>query len=403
MSLNNTPQSNRVHIAFFGRRNAGKSSIINAITEQNLALVSDVLGTTTDPVYKSMELLPIGPVVMIDTAGLDDKGELGELRVEKTKKVMDKTDIAVIVIDGTIEEIDLELLWIKDLKEKKIPIVGAINKSDIKSKNKIKINDLEKKLKIPLIEVSATTKEGINELKEKISSIIPEEKDDFSIVGDLINPADIIVLVTPIDESAPKGRLILPQQQTIRDILDSKAIAIITQVNELKDTLRKLKEKPKLVITDSQVFSEVSSLIPKDVMLTSFSILFARYKGDLMQMAEGVKLLDNLCDGDKILICEACTHHKQSDDIGSVKIPNWIRQKTGKDIQFDHLSGKDFNSNLDGYKLIIHCGGCMLNAKAMKSRLSKAKSKNQGITNYGIVIAYINGILERALEPFIQK
>lgn len=400
MSLNNTPRSNRVHIAFFGRRNAGKSSIINAVTGQELALVSDVLGTTTDPVYKSMELLPLGPVVMIDTAGLDDVGDLGELRVGKTKEVMKKTDIAVIVIDASQVDISLEAEWIHDLKEKKIPVIGALNKIEMVDNPDAVSDRIYEILKVPLIQVSAETKKGIHKLKEKIALLVPEEQDKFRIVGDLIRPSDLVVLVTPIDKAAPKGRLILPQQQTIRDILESDAIAIVTKEHELRETLNKLNQKPKLVITDSQVFLKVAADTPKDVWMTSFSILFARYKGDLEQMVAGVKAIERLQDGDKVLICEACTHHKQSDDIGTVKIPRWIRQKTGKNITFEHLSGHDFDENLEGYQLIIHCGGCMLNAQAMKGRMGEAKNHNINITNYGVVIAYVHGILERALEPF---
>ncbi len=400
MSLNNTPRSNRVHIAFFGRRNAGKSSIINAVTGQDLALVSDVLGTTTDPVYKSMELLPLGAVVMIDTAGLDDVGELGDLRVQKTREVMKKTDIAIVVIDANAQDTSLEQIWIQELKEKKIPILGALNKIDLCENINGIADKLADLLQIPLIPVSALTQKGIHRLKEKMALLVPEEQDKFCIVGDLIKPGDLVVLVTPIDKAAPKGRLILPQQQTIRDILESDAIAVVTKEHELRETLSKFKEKPKLVITDSQVFLKVAADTPTDVMMTSFSILFARYKGDLEQMVEGVKAIDQLQDGDKILICEACTHHKQSDDIGTVKIPRWIRQKTGKNIQFDHASGQDFSENLEGYKLIIHCGGCMLNAQAMKGRMSEAKGQEVKITNYGVVIAYVQGILDRALEPF---
>ncbi|PKM50905.1 MAG: [FeFe] hydrogenase H-cluster maturation GTPase HydF [Firmicutes bacterium HGW-Firmicutes-7] len=400
MSLNNTPRSNRVHIAFFGRRNAGKSSIINSVTNQELALVSEVLGTTTDPVYKSMELLPLGPVVMIDTAGLDDDGQLGELRVAKTREVMKKTDIAIVVIDATRTQLDLEIEWIDELKRKKIPILGALNKIDLLEDVNMVADALADQLKIPLIPVSAVTKKGIHRLKEKMALLVPEEQDKFCIVGDLIRPGDLVILVTPIDKAAPKGRLILPQQQTIRDILESDAIAIVTKEHELRDTFNKLSQKPKLVITDSQAFLKVAADTPLDVMMTSFSILFARYKGDLEQMVAGVKAIEKLKDGDKVLICEACTHHKQSDDIGTVKIPRWIRQKTGKNIQFDHLSGNDFDENLEGYQLIIHCGGCMLNAQAMKGRLSEAKSKEVNITNYGVVIAYVHGILDRALEPF---
>ncbi len=400
MSLNNTPRSNRVHIAFFGRRNAGKSSIINAVTGQELALVSEVLGTTTDPVYKAMELLPLGPVVMIDTAGLDDEGELGQMRVKKTIEVMKKTDIAVVVIDATREDLELEEAWIKELREKKIPVLAVINKIDAKDDIKNLEKKLEEVLEVPMVKVSAIEKKGIHTLKEKIALLVPEEKDKFCIVGDLINPSDLVVLVTPIDDSAPKGRLILPQQQTIRDILESDAIAVITKEHELRNTLSKLGEKPKIVITDSQAFLKVAADTPKDIPMTSFSILFARYKGDLEIMVEGVKAIEKLQDGDKILICEACTHHQQSDDIGTVKIPRWIRQKTGKNIEFHHQSGHDFSENLQGYKLIIHCGGCMLNAKAMKGRMGEAKNQEVNITNYGVVIAHVHGILERALEPF---
>lgn len=402
MSLNNTPRSNRVHIAFFGKRNAGKSSLINAVTGQSLALVSDVLGTTTDPVYKAMELLPLGPVVMIDTAGLDDQGELGSLRVRKTMEVMNKTDIAIVVIDALASTFDLELEWIKLLTEKKIPILGAVNKIDLLREENIDItiDKFSEILQIPLISVSAYLGKGIHRLKEKMALLVPEEQDKFLIVGDLIRPQDVVVLVTPIDKAAPKGRLILPQQQTIRDILESDAIAVITKEHELRDTLLKLSDKPKLVITDSQVFLKVAADTPPDVMMTSFSILFARYKGDLEQMVEGVRAIETLKDGDKVLICEACTHHKQSDDIGTVKIPRWIRQKTGKNIIFEHASGQDFSEQLSGYKLIVHCGGCMLNAQAMKGRLNEAKKKGVSITNYGVVIAYVHGILDRALEPF---
>lgn len=402
MSLNNTPRSNRVHIAFFGKRNAGKSSLINAVTGQSLALVSDVLGTTTDPVYKAMELLPLGPVVMIDTAGLDDEGELGSLRVKKTMEVMKKTDIAIVVIDARDSTFDLELEWIKSLNEKKVPILGAVNKIDLLKEENVDttVDKLAEVLQIPLIPISAYDGKGIHRLKEKMALLVPEEQDKFLIVGDLIRPQDVVVLVTPIDKAAPKGRLILPQQQTIRDILESDAIAVVTKEHELRDTFMKLSEKPKLVITDSQVFLKVAADTPPDVMMTSFSILFARYKGDLGQMVEGVRAIEALKDGDKVLICEACTHHKQSDDIGTVKIPRWIRQKTGKNIIFEHESGQDFSEQLSRYKLIIHCGGCMLNAQAMKGRLSEAKKREVSITNYGVVIAYVHGILDRALEPF---
>lgn len=400
MSLNQTPRGDRTHIAFFGKRNAGKSSVINAVTGQSLALVSDVLGTTTDPVYKAMELLPLGPVVMIDTAGLDDEGELGKLRVEKTLEVMKKTDIAIIVIDAAQPDVHFEKDLVQSLKLKKIPILGALNKTDLVEGVDSVADAFANQLEIPLIPVSAVTGKGIHLLKEKMALLVPDEQDKFRVVGDLVRPLDVVVLVTPIDKAAPKGRLILPQQQTIRDLLESDAITVIVKEHELRDALTKLAVKPRLVITDSQVFLKVAADTPTDVMMTSFSMLFARYKGDLEQMVAGVRAIDSLQDGDKVLICEACTHHKQSDDIGTVKIPRWIRQKTGKDILFEHKSGNDFTEHLTGYKLIIHCGACMLNHQAMKGRLAEAAQSGVPITNYGVTIAYVQGILERALEPF---
>lgn len=400
MSLNETPRSERVHIALFGRRNAGKSSIINAITNQDIAIVSDVKGTTTDPVYKSMEILPIGPCVIIDTAGLDDIGKLGNLRREKTLEVLQKTDIALVVIDSSagINEYDKEIIGI--INEKKIPIIIILNKID-KCDN---INELSEKISneinIPVTLVSAVTKNGIKELKEKIINVLPEEEDKFKIVGDLINPGDFVVLVTPIDKAAPKGRLILPQQQTIRDILESDAIAVVTKEYELRETLENLGRKPKMVVTDSQVFLKVAADTPKDIFMTSFSILFARYKGDLTELVKGVKAIKKLKDGDKVLISEGCTHHRQSDDIGRVKIPRWIRQITGKKIDFEYTSGTSFTQDVKKYSLIVHCGGCMLNRRAMVQRINDAGEFNVPITNYGMLIAYVQGILDRALEPF---
>lgn len=400
MSLNETPRAERVHIALFGMRNAGKSSIINAITNQEIAIVSDVKGTTTDPVYKSIEILPIGPCVIIDTAGLDDVGELGELRKKKTLEVLSKTNIALVVIDSSVGITEYDKNVIQQIKEKKISIIAVLNKIDALEDEEIKINQMKEKLDVPLAAVSAITKSGIKELKEKIISLLPEDEDKFKIVGDLINPGDIVVLVTPIDKAAPKGRLILPQQQTIRDILESDAIAIVTKEYELKETLENLKKKPKLVITDSQVFLKASADTPKDIMLTSFSILFARYKGDLIELVKGVKAIEKLKDGDKVLISEGCTHHRQSDDIGKVKIPRWIRQITGKKIDFEFTSGVTFTEDVKRYSLIVHCGGCMLNRAAMISRIDDAKQLNVPIVNYGMLIAYVQGILERALEPF---
>lgn len=400
MSLNSTPRSNRVHIAFFGRRNAGKSSVINAITNQDLAVVSEIAGTTTDPVFKAMELLPLGPVVVIDTAGLDDEGELGMLRIGKTKEVMKKTDIAIIVMDCTVLDYNFEIELAKELKEKNIPVIGVLNKIDLLQEGLAEISQIIDRLQIPWLMVSAQTKEGIHQLKERIARCVPEEEDKFRIVGDLIKPLDVVVLVTPIDKAAPKGRLILPQQQTIRDILESDAIAIVTKEHELRDTLSRLKDKPKLVITDSQAFLKVAADTPEDVLMTSFSILFARHKGDLEQMVEGVKAIEKLQDGDKILICEACTHHQQADDIGTVKLPRWIRHATGKNFEFVKSSGTNFEESLVGYQLIVHCGGCMLNHQAMLGRLDEAREAGVPITNYGVAIAYVHGILGRALEPF---
>lgn len=400
MSLNETPRSERVHIALFGMRNAGKSSIINAITDQEIAIVSDVKGTTTDPVYKSIEILPIGPCVIIDTAGLDDIGDLGELRKKKTLEVLDKTDIALVVIDGSIGITDYDKSVISQIKEKKIPVIAVLNKIDKYELSEEKLESINKELSIPVVPVSAATKKGIKELKNKIISILPEDEDKFKIVGDLINPGDFVVLVTPIDKAAPKGRLILPQQQTIRDILESDAIAIVTKEYELKETLENLARKPKLVITDSQVFLKVAADTPKDILMTSFSILFARYKGDLVELIKGVKAIKKLKDGDKILVSEGCTHHKQADDIGRVKIPRWIRQLTGKQVDFEYTSGVTFTEQVKRYALIIHCGGCMLNRAAMLNRIGDAKEFSVPIVNYGILIAYVHGILDRALEPF---
>lgn len=400
MSLNSAPRSERTHIALFGKRNAGKSSVINAITDQEIAIVSEVKGTTTDPVYKSIEILPIGPCVIIDTAGLDDEGELGELRKKKTLEVLDKTDIAIIVVDGTAGVTEYDKNILKIIKEKKIPVVGALNKVDEIENYERAAQAMARELSLEVVPVSAKVKKGIKELKNKLVSLIPEEEDKFKIVGDLINPGDIVVLVTPIDKAAPKGRLILPQQQTIRDILESDAIAIVTKEFELRQTLEALGRKPKLVITDSQVFLKVAADTPRDIPLTSFSILFARYKGDLTEMVKGIKAIDKLKDGDKILISEGCTHHRQADDIGRVKIPRWLRQLTGKELEFDFSSGVAFTDDVTKYSLIVHCGGCMLNRAAMCSRINDAVQYNVPIVNYGMLIAYVQGILERSLEPF---
>ncbi|TYP58855.1 [FeFe] hydrogenase H-cluster maturation GTPase HydF [Thermosediminibacter litoriperuensis] len=399
-TLNDTPLASRLHIAIFGRRNAGKSSLINAITNQDIALVSPVAGTTTDPVFKAMELLPIGPVVIIDTAGIDDEGELGELRVKKTHQVLNKTDLAVLIIDGEagVTSFDLEILG--RIREKNIPVVGVVNKSDVAGYTSVEKKSWEKRLDLKLIEVSALKKQGIEELKREIINKAPSSFTERPLIGDLIAPGDIVVLVVPIDKAAPKGRLILPQQQTIRDVLDHSAIAVVTKETELKETLKNLSKKPRIVVTDSQAFARVAQDIPRDVPMTSFSILFARYKGDLAQLVEGVKAVKNLKPGDRVLIAEACTHHRQKDDIGTVKIPRWLKQLLGFDVEYTWSSGFVFPENLDEFKLVIHCGGCMVNRKEMLYRLSLLKRRGIPVVNYGVFIAYATGILERALEPF---
>lgn len=400
MSLNDTPRSNRVHIAIFGRRNAGKSSLINALTGQEIALVSPVKGTTTDPVYKAMELLPIGPVVLIDTAGLDDTGELGELRKRKTMEVLNRTDLAVVVVDATAGVDDFESTVVNQIKQKNIPLVGVINKVDEINADKEVIAQYQNQLGLLLNPVSAFNGKGIEQLKKSIIRALPNEDDKFQIVGDLISPGDFVVLVVPIDKAAPKGRLILPQQQTIRDVLETDAMAVVTKEYELKETLENLSKKPKIVITDSQAFLKVAADTPKDIALTSFSILFARHKGDLAELVRGAKTVEKLQDGDRVLIAEACTHHQQPDDIGRIKIPRWLRQKTGKQLQFEFASGVQFPQNLKEYALIVHCGGCMLNRKAMQYRIEQATLANVPIVNYGVLIAYVQGILERAISPF---
>lgn len=391
MSLNEKASAERLHIAFFGLRNAGKSSVVNAVTNQELSVVSDVKGTTTDPVKKAMELLPIGPVVIIDTAGIDDEGDLGELRVKKTINILNKTDIAILVVDATkgMQQEDLKL--VEDFKKRNIPYIIAFNKCDLITK-KQNLSDNE-------IFVSAKENININELKELIGKLSNAEHTEKTLLGDIINPTDTVVLVTPIDSSAPKGRLILPQQQTIRELLDIGATVVVTKDTELEDTLSKLKNPPRLVITDSQAFKKVSAIVPEDVKLTSFSILFARYKGELWGAVKGADELDNLQDGDCVLISEGCTHHRQCGDIGTEKLPAWIKNYTKKDINFDFTSGGDFPENLEKYKLIIHCGACMLTEREMKSRIALSIEQQIPISNYGIVIAKINGILERAIKP----
>lgn len=401
MSLNATPSSERVHIGIFGKRNAGKSSLINAITGQNLAIVSEAKGTTTDPVYKAMELLPLGPVMIIDTPGIDDEGVLGSLRIQKAYQVLNKTDIALVIIDAAVGPSAEDLRLIKRINTKKIPLLIVINKCEtINEDKKTAYQALLSNGK--LLFVSAEQKLNIFELKEAIAQTVPADENKAQIVADLLSPSDFVVLVVPIDSAAPKGRLILPQQQTIRDILEADAAAIVVKENELTNTLQNLGKRPKLVITDSQVFKKVAAETPADILLTSFSILFARYKGNLQTAVQGVTALDSLEDGDKILIGEGCTHHRRCDDIGTVKLPRWIKEYTGKNPEFIFTSGTEFPLNLSPYKMIIHCGACMLNEREMQYRIKCAADQNIPFTNYGITIAYINGILKRTVEPFPQ-
>lgn len=391
MSLNDTPSGERVHIGFFGRRNAGKSSVVNAVTGQELSVVSDVKGTTTDPVTKAMELLPLGAVVIIDTPGFDDEGDLGELRVKKTKQILNRTDIAVLVIDSTVGMTETENQLVRLFKDKDIPYIIAYNKSDILNKSVGSEND---------ISISAVDKTNIQELKEKIAALVRTDNSGKRIVGDLISEEDVIVLVTPIDEAAPKGRIILPQQQTLRDILDAGAIAAVTKEFQLAATLKKLGSKPKMVITDSQAFAMVSKIVPEDIPLTSFSILMARYKGFLETAVAGAAAIPMLKDGDSVLISEGCTHHRQCGDIGSVKLPALLKKTTGKNLNICLTSGREFPEDLSPYSLVIHCGGCMLNEREVTYRRKTAEDQEVPFTNYGIALAYMNGILKRSLEIF---
>lgn len=394
MSLNSTVSADRIHIAFFGKRNAGKSSVVNAVTAQKLSIVSDVLGTTTDPVTKAMEILPLGAVVIIDTPGIDDEGELGALRVKKSYQVLNKTDIAVLVVDASVGKSNEDNALIERFKQKNIPYITAYNKSDISAVNVSADNE---------ICVSAKTGENIYQLKELIAKQAKGLENSKHIISDMLEENDIVVLVVPIDSAAPKGRLILPQQQTIRDILDAHAIAITVQDTELKAVLSSLAKKPKMVITDSQAFKKVSKDTPDDILLTSFSILFARYKGNLELVLSGVKAIDTLQNGDTVLISEGCTHHRQCDDIGTVKLPNWLQKYTGKTLNFEYSSGTEFPEDIKKYKMIIHCGGCMLSEREMKYRLKYAQDEGIPITNYGTAIAYMNGILERSTEIIMRN
>ena len=401
MSMNQTPMSERVHIGFFGKRNAGKSSVMNAVTGQDIAVVSEVKGTTTDPVYKSMELLPLGPVVMMDTPGIDDEGSLGDLRVRKSYQVLNKTDAAVLVIDGTTGMSPEDRALLERIRKKEIPFVVVLNKKDMVTDDREQRTREELGLtEEQIISVSAADGTGITELKERIAAAAQQEEPEKYIVRDLTEPGDFVVLVVPIDKAAPKGRLILPQQQTIRDLLDGSAVSVVVKETELKQTLAELGKKPKMVITDSQAFKRVSRDTPEDILLTSFSILFARYKGNLAGAVEGVTALDRLKDGDTVLISEGCTHHRQCDDIGTVKIPRWIREYTGKEVRIETTSGTEFPDDLSPYSLIVHCGGCMLNEREMKYRLSCARDQGIPMTNYGILIAYTQGILKRSVQVF---
>lgn len=392
MSLNDTPTGDRVHIGFFGRRNAGKSSIVNAVTGQELSVVSDTKGTTTDPVSKAMELLPMGPVTIIDTPGFDDEGALGEKRVQRTRQVLNRTDVAVLVVDGRAGLLDCDRQLIELFRQKNIPYVVAWNKSDLIPP--------EQECPPEALRVSAKTGENIFALKERIAHLGNAEEQKLQLVGNLVQPGQLAVLVIPIDKAAPKGRLILPQQQVLRDILDADGEAICVKENRLTDTLGKLREKPAVVITDSQVFDTVAAQVPTDIPLTSFSILMARKKGLLEEAVRGAAAIDRLKDGDTVLISEGCTHHRQCDDIGTVKIPRWLGNYTGKQLNIATSSGKSFPEELENYQLVIHCGGCMLSEREVRYRMKCAQDQKVPITNYGIAIAYMKGILRRSIAMF---
>jgi [FeFe] hydrogenase H-cluster maturation GTPase HydF len=405
--MNSTAKGDRPHIAVFGRRNVGKSSLINKLTNQKLALVSSQPGTTTDPVYKAMELLPIGPVMMIDTAGIDDQGELGEMRIKKTKEIMRKTDLALLVISAVQGAGEFEADLIKEFKERDIPFIVVLNKIELleteRAEQRSVLKELDqflKKFKLEFIKASADQEINIDLIREVIAEEMPEDCSRQTIMGDLINTGDTVVLVTPIDSAAPKGRLILPQVQTIRDILDHDAAALVTKKTKVKSEIDKLKNPPKIVVTDSQAFETVSKEVAEEILLTGFSVLFARYKGDLKTFVRGAKAMEKLKAGDKVLVAEACTHRRQQDDIGTVKIPNWIHSKISPEIEFDHVSGREFPDNLEDYTVILHCGSCMLNRKEVLSRLKEAEAAGVPVINYGMGIAWLHGILDRALEPF---
>jgi [FeFe] hydrogenase H-cluster maturation GTPase HydF len=399
LNVEATPRGERLHVAIFGRRNAGKSTLINALSNQDVAIVSPVPGTTTDPVYRSMEILPIGPVVLIDTAGIDDVGDLGQMRIRSTLRVLNRTDLALLVIDATAGPGEYEQNLLKRLKDRDLPAIAVINKVDLVRKPE-DWTAWGTALGVPVVPVSGESGEGIEALKQKIIEVAPSDWSAPAIVGDLIDPGDLVFLVVPIDLAAPKGRLILPQVQTLRDILDHDAYAVMVKEYELREALANQVRRPRLVITDSQAFLKVDADTPSEVRLTSFSILFARYKGDLEALVAGAKAVDSLRPGDRVLIAEACTHHRQADDIGRVKIPRWLRQRVGGDLQFSWVSGMKYPDDLETYKLVVHCGGCMINRREMLARIGQAREKGVPIVNYGVLIAYLLGLLPRALEPF---
>lgn len=393
MGLNDTPGGERIHIGFFGRRNAGKSSLVNAVTDQELSIVSDVEGTTTDPVYKAMELLPLGPVMIIDTPGYDDVGMLGELRVKKTRQVLNKTDIAVLVIDAAVGKNDDDRELLALIREKRIPCLVVYNKCELL--------EIIPQAEDNEIYVSATNNKNIHELKERIACLVATEEKEGCLVGDLLHPGDSVVLVIPIDKAAPKGRLILPQQQVIRDILESGAMVVVTRESELKDTLASLSKPPAMVITDSQVFGEVAAVVSEDIPLTSFSVLMARYKGFLEIALQSMNSLRSLKNGDKILIAEGCTHHRQCNDIGTVKIPHWLKGHSGAALEIVTCSGREFPEDLTPYALVVHCGGCMLNRREVRHRAECCRKLQTPMLNYGLLIAEISGIAERSLRIFL--
>jgi len=398
--LDKTPSGERLHISIFGRRNSGKSSLINALTNQQVAIVSEVAGTTTDPVAKAMEILPLGPVVITDTAGIDDlDSNLGKLRVQSTLRVLEKTDLAVLVVDAEQGKDSWEDEIADLTSERQIPLIVVVNKTDLRS-DVSGIREWAAKRKLSFIPVSATERTGIEELKREMMRVAPSTFAEPTIIGDLISAGDIVVLVVPIDSAAPKGRLILPQVMTLRDVLDHDAYAVVVKESELAESLRSLARKPRIVVTDSQAFERVNADTPPDVWMTGFSILMARYKGDLAELVAGAAAIGNLKPGDKVLIAEGCTHHRQKDDIGSVKIPRWLGRTIGGELQFGYSSGKEFPPDLATYKLVVHCGGCMLNRREMLYRQQVAREAGVPMTNYGVLIAYVHGIMDRALEPF---